>query len=288
VEGPVSELDRQRMPNFLNIGCGTTFHSAWTNIDLTSYSPEVIAHDIRIGLPFAENTFEACYSSHVLEHMNTEGARRLVGECYRVLKPKGIARIVVPDLEGIATRYLANLEKADQGGSDADYDWMMLELYDQTTREKRGGQMAAYITKPQIPNFEFVKTRVGEEAERVLQYFANQREVSWLSKLKRYSIGEIFQRARQELASLAVAAIAGSEARSAFAEGLFRNSGEIHRWMYDRYSLKRLLTKAGFEDVRVCAANESRIEGFNSYALDVADGKTRKPDSMFIESTQLK
>jgi hypothetical protein len=78
--------------------------------------------------------------------------------------------------------------------------------------------------------------------------------------------------------------IAGNKSKEAFAEGLFRDSGEIHRWMYDRFSLRRLLEKSGFTDVRVCRADESRIVGFNSYNLDVLNGKTRKPDSLFVEA----
>jgi hypothetical protein len=69
----------------------------------------------------------------------------------------------------------------------------------------------------------------------------------------------------------------------AFEEGVFRNSGEIHRWMYDRYSLRRLLEQAGFIDVRICRADESRIPDFNSYNLDVVEGKVRKPVSLFME-----
>ena len=54
--------------------------------------------------------------------------------------------------------------------------------------------------------------------------------------------------------------------------------------MYDRYSLKRLLEQVGFIDVRVCRADDSRIPDFNSYGLDMIDGKIRKPDSLFMEA----
>ena len=48
----------------------------------------------------------------------------------------------------------------------------------------------------------------------------------------------------------------------------FRASGEIHRWMYDRWSLRRLLEDSGFSDIRVCAASVSRNPGFSAYLLD--------------------
>lgn len=75
----------------------------------------------------------------------------------------------------------------------------------------------------------------------------------------------------------------GSEGKSAFEEGLFRNSGEIHRWMYDRLSLRDLCQRQGFSAFSVCRADESRIESFGDYQLDVLRGQVRKPDSLFVE-----
>jgi hypothetical protein len=66
-------------------------------------------------------------------------------------------------------------------------------------------------------------------------------------------------------------------------EGLFRNGGEIHQWMYDRFSMERALERAGFLAIRTCRAGESGIEGFSSYALELVDGRDRKPDSLYIE-----
>ena len=67
--------------------------------------------------------------------------------------------------------------------------------------------------------------------------------------------------------------------------GRFRESGEVHKWMYDRWSLRVLLEKCGFQEIAVCAANESRIPGFERYNLDVTESPlVRKPDSLFIEA----
>jgi len=70
-------------------------------------------------------------------------------------------------------------------------------------------------------------------------------------------------------------------------EVAFRNQGEIHRWMYDRVSLKTLLQAAGFRDVVVCRADDSRIPDFSTYRLDTDElGNVRKPDSLFMEGTR--
>ena len=71
--------------NLLNIGCGSTFHLDWLNIDLVSSSPAVRAYDIRRGLPFPDASFDACYHSHLLEHLTQAEAHRLLQECWRVL-----------------------------------------------------------------------------------------------------------------------------------------------------------------------------------------------------------
>ncbi len=71
--------------------------------------------------------------------------------------------------------------------------------------------------------------------------------------------------------------------------GEFRLGGEPHRWMYDRLSLARILTTAGFGNVRVICASESAIPDFALYNLDTEpDGTVYKPDSLFVEATKLR
>ncbi|MBW4682214.1 MAG: methyltransferase domain-containing protein [Microcoleus vaginatus WJT46-NPBG5] len=265
------------MSKLLNVGCGSTFHLAWTNIDFSPQSPDVQRYDIRKKLPYLDNCFDACYSSHVLEHLTKEEAKNLVSECWRVLKPGGVARLVVPDLESIVRNYLDALERVGSGITEAepDYDWMMLEMYDQTVRNYPGGEWYRYFSSPDITNKDFVRSRVGFEAE------AHQKSM-W-EKIKSKNAVWYLQKLRTWIAGSLVALSAGREAQLAFKEGIFRNSGEIHRWMYDRFSLQRLLEKTGFLDVRVCRADESRILDFNSYNLDIIEGKIRKPDSLFME-----
>lgn len=262
----------------LNIGCGSTFHPAWTNIDFSPQSPDVQRYDIRKKLPYSDNCFDACYSSHVLEHLTQEEAKNLVSECWRVLKPGGVVRLVVPDLESIVRNYLDALERVGSGITEAepDYDWMMLEMYDQTVRNYPGGELYRYFSSPDIKNKDFVCSRIGFELAEVHQK-------SMWEKIKSKNAFWYLQKLRTWIAGSLVALSAGREAQWSFKEGVFRNSGEIHRWMYDRFSLQRLLEKRGFLDVRVCRADESRILDFNSYNLDVIEGKIRKPDSLFME-----
>ena len=69
--------------------------------------------------------------------------------------------------------------------------------------------------------------------------------------------------------------------------GRFRKTGEIHLWMYDRYSLRELVTVAGFVEFRLTAADESGMPGWAAEHLDTQpDGSPTKPDSLYAEAVR--
>jgi predicted SAM-dependent methyltransferase len=246
----------------LNVGCGNTFHPDWINLDAAPVSPAVQAHDLAEPLPFADAQFDAIYASHVFEHFEPDAGMRLLAECRRVLQPAGIVRIAVPDLEAIARTYLQCLEEAPTSReAEARYDWMMLELYDQAVRTKSGGRMAAYLAGPlNESQRRFIADRVGGE---VMDTSAPRATKSWLRRSLEACISMLGGNTWREVA--------------------FRRRGEVHQWMYDRFSLTRALTQAGFRDVQRRAAGDSDIPGFAGYGLEMVAGRARKPDSLYIE-----
>lgn len=54
---------------------------------------------------FADDTFEAIYCSHLLEHLYPAAAALCVRECHRVLVPGGVLRVAVPDLDAVVASY---------------------------------------------------------------------------------------------------------------------------------------------------------------------------------------
>ena len=64
--------------------------------------------DATKSLPFANDTIEAIFSSHVLEHLFMDEVEKLIPEFFRVLKVGGVCRVVVPDLEKIIAIYDVN------------------------------------------------------------------------------------------------------------------------------------------------------------------------------------
>lgn len=65
--------------------------------------------DIVRGLPLPEASCRAIYASHVIEHLSFEDARRALAETRRILHKTGRFRVVVPDLQILADRYLEKL-----------------------------------------------------------------------------------------------------------------------------------------------------------------------------------
>jgi SAM-dependent methyltransferase len=57
--------------------------------------------------PYSDETIDAVFSSHVLEHLPIRAARTCISNAYRVLKKGGILRIVVPDLDKCIADYSA-------------------------------------------------------------------------------------------------------------------------------------------------------------------------------------
>jgi len=266
----------------LNIGCGASYHPAWVNIDVQPAAPGILRHDAAKPLPFPDGSFDACYSSHVLEHLRLEDAPLFLTETRRVLKPGGVLRVVVPDLEGIARAYLGALQDAlaSAEGAEQRYRWMSLELLDQLVRNASGGRMGPCLEKAPAEVRDFIAARIGKEAER---FWEAKPSAGMLQKFAELPPGGISDRLRYLLVCGSARLLGGKRGLRAAREGWFRTSGEAHLWMYDRFSLKRLLEEAAFQEVAVCAPELSRIPGFACYGLDSVDGVVRKPDSLFME-----
>ncbi|MBI3977216.1 MAG: methyltransferase domain-containing protein [Chloroflexi bacterium] len=287
-------MDGPPMKPYLNLGCGSRFDPAWTNVDFVSHSPSVIRHDLRQGIPFGAETFDVVYHSHVLEHFPRAEALAFLQECHRVLKPSGILRVATPDLEQITRVYLRKLEGAIRGDEQAqrNYEWIILEMYDQTVRERTGGDMADYLRQKVIPNREFVLARIGvvgaqllDAGERLQRKPATQRVVQpaavrILRRLYR------FLRDPARRREWVVQRLLGAE-YELLQVGRFRRSGEIHRWMYDRYSLAQIVQAAGFRQPQIVGPTESRIPDWAAFHLDTEpDGTVYKPDSLYLEGVK--
>jgi SAM-dependent methyltransferase len=271
----------------VNLGCGNVWHGAWQNLDLSPGAPGIGRLDLGKPLPFADVSVDALYHSHVLEHLSREQAQQLIAECARVLRPGGILRVVVPDLETAARLYLEKLSATAAGGAALEYEWALIQLLDQMVRTRPWGEAGDFLRRPEARANAFVRTTAGTAT---LAHFTPG-EISpprnFWSRLRHHRPVLFWRRKwRETRLALARLFLTPSE-KTAFTEALFRAEGELHRWMYDRVSLRRLLQERGLIEVAQVTAHESRIEGFAAFRLDVTEAnEVRRPDSIFVEAVK--
>lgn len=123
----------------VNLGCGLAIAPGWINIDgslnaLIANMPKMfhtlayrlsgarryysemeyceilgintfVHHDLAYSIPLHDGSTDFVYSSHFLEHLAHKDAQNLLSESFRILKPGGVVRISVPDLEYALSLY---------------------------------------------------------------------------------------------------------------------------------------------------------------------------------------
>jgi SAM-dependent methyltransferase len=232
-------------------------HSSWTNIDfsifaylahhrmlayflkcigfisqnrqksLSNINPDIIAWDLRKGIPFEDDTFDVVYSSHFIEHIERDSVANFIAECFRVLKHGGIIRIVVPNLLTIIESYLRTARLLENGNNNAlqEHEETIKELFDQMVRIES----------------------TGTSEQNTL--------VRWVEHLYR---------------------------------GDAKRQGELHRWMYDKFTLGAILSKSGFIEIASFNADSSRIERWSQFNLDTnEDGCVYHPKSLYLEGIKI-
>jgi len=271
-------------PAYLNIGCGKLRPEGWVNADfLAAYG--VLQVDVRRPLPFPDAAFDAVYHSHLLEHLTPEEGRRFLDECRRILLPGGVLRVVVPDFSDLVDEYLALRPAMAEFPTEAlyqRYQWLVVELTDQFSRDASGGAMSRYLSARHDADLcAFLARRAGvrpldTEAPTTAPAQGPQRSrfARLLGKLR-------YDNLRDHL----IKRLLGPADYDALRIGRFRRSGEVHRWLYDAPSLTYLLHTLGFREVRATTPGESRIAGWSSRPLDLtAAGTPRIPSSLYLEA----
>lgn len=132
--------------NGINVGCGVTpcERPGWENLDNSpnarlsrwpalrrllfvvgllpaslfevKWPKNIRIHDVRKGLPYADNSLSYVYCSRFLGQLYADEARTFLGECFRVLVPGGILRVAVHDLKLLCRVYV---ESEDSGRAAA-------------------------------------------------------------------------------------------------------------------------------------------------------------------------
>jgi predicted SAM-dependent methyltransferase len=85
----------------LHLGCSELLRPGWFNTDKYPRRLGVAYCDATGRYPFENDEFDYVFTEHMIEHVPYAGAKSLVQECLRVLKPGGKLRISTPDLDRI-------------------------------------------------------------------------------------------------------------------------------------------------------------------------------------------
>jgi SAM-dependent methyltransferase len=260
----------------VNIACGNSFVDGWVNLDYTPVSPAVIQANLLGRLPLDNAVADVVYSSHFLEHIPRRRVAGFLAECFRVMKPGGRIRLVLPDLDELCREYLRQRDTAEHEKAD----FVVLEMLDQCVRTEPGGELGAFYVRLSRRGasdmMTYVAARTGEELSIVPSAVPLNGQGRTLVALLREQLGRLYCR------------VLTSFLPSAFLEQnvSFASVGERHAWIYDFHTLSGLLEHAGFVSIQKMSFDHSEIEGFPLYPLDVTDsGQSRKGlESMYIEA----
>jgi SAM-dependent methyltransferase len=124
---------------YVQYGCGLTAPNSWVNFDSSPrlmferlpgvgqladalgtrlFPANIRFGDIVRGLPVLDDSADAVYASHVLEHLAREDLPVALANTFRILKPGGIFRLIVPDLAWRAELYLRERQAGEATAAD--------------------------------------------------------------------------------------------------------------------------------------------------------------------------
>jgi SAM-dependent methyltransferase len=123
---------------YLQYGCGLSAPREWINFDASltlkweripiagkvstknsqRFPENVKPGDIVKGLPVPPSSCSGVYASHVLEHLTLDEFHTALQHTKDLLRPGGIFRLLVPDLEWAAREYIRRLDAGDAAANN--------------------------------------------------------------------------------------------------------------------------------------------------------------------------
>ena len=263
---------------WVNIACGLSFVEGWQNFDYEPASSAVTRANLLGRLPLDDGVADAVYCSHFLEHIPRARIDGFLAECFRIMRPGGRIRLVLPDLEELCREYLRQRD----AGAHEKADFVVLEMLDQCVRTRTGGELGDYFGLLARSGGADMKAYVADRTGASFPEAGPERgEAGVAGRMRKpLKIREHLQRIYcRALTRLLPAAFLEQNVS-------FAGIGERHAWVYDFHGLSALLERAGFIAVQKMQYDRSEIEKFPLQALDLASsGRPRKGrESMYVEA----
>lgn len=262
----------------LNIACGEHFivKDDWINLDYEAVDPEVTKCDILDNLPLDEGSISNIYTSHFIEHVPLSRLENFLKNCFKVLIPGGVIRIITPDFNEMCQSYVEALNESDKEKAD----FIKIEILDQLVRVKVGGTLRNKLNEyKKLDNkkmLNLVKERLGPDLNKK----NNSRDLFKKS---------IYQRILNKIMLNYILIVSKFLPKAFRQQNLkFTNIGENHTWIWDKVDLTKELLQVGFSNITIKNLNESQIQNF-PFELDIDEGIPRKgSQSMCIEAIKKK
>lgn len=170
----------------LNLGCGSKTSPACINIDwsirymlmrnpvlracvfpfLDAQQIERIRRldrvslgNLKKGIRWPDNSVDAVYHSHLLEHIDRESVIGFLLEIRRVLRPGGIHRVVVPDFQRLARVYLADFGPDSHLVDWRVHDLQIKQMIEQCVRRKSAAVLNYGPIRQRVETFLFGDAR---------------------------------------------------------------------------------------------------------------------------------
>ena len=241
------------MTKLVNLGCGTIYinKSHWINLDFNSESKSVIKANLIKKIPLKNNSVDFVYSSHFIEHLENEDLNDLLNEIFRVLKPGGIFRVSTPNFEYLVKEYIClKKEKEMNDEIKNKIKYLKLLIIDQIFRTKSGGNLKPFYLNLS-ENLNKYCLEIGGSFKK-----NKKNNEKFTTKLKRITLKKIFYKLRIAIALLILPNFFREKNIS------MSQPGELHRWIYDYFELKDILSEKGFFNINKFKAGEtsSRFE----------------------------
>ena len=102
----------------LHWGCGSSIAPGWINSDIIAAPGIDVAGDIRKGLGIDSDSIDYIVAHHALQDLKIYEQVDAIKELHRVLKPGGVVRLSLPDLD----KFIAAYQRGDREFFFI-YDW---------------------------------------------------------------------------------------------------------------------------------------------------------------------
>ena len=125
-----ARLTFKDQPIKLNLGCKHDIQKGYINIDYIQFNKYIYLWDLRNPLPYEDNSVEEIRALDLLEHFSWQHTEKTLIDWIRVLKPKGLITLKVPDLYKIIEYYEQGIaDRRYSNGYDDAFEFLRANIF---------------------------------------------------------------------------------------------------------------------------------------------------------------